>query len=150
MSTVLFALAILSLILIPLAPKLVRLRIRFLRWLHWNWAVNLLEKHFDGRVVSFRIITIRDRSGFIICRLGKFSRLINASDCRQRWLFTFIRRLNYDCIRFHFEFILCQRTSVAEGFILTDCQKISFWCRCRSTLWAAWRQSICASLRFNP
>ena len=52
----LFALAILSLILIPLAPKLVRLRIRVLRWLHWNWAVNLLEKHFDGRVLFSRII----------------------------------------------------------------------------------------------
>ncbi len=58
MYTVLFALAILSLILIPLAPKLVRLRIRFLRWLHWNWAVNLLEKHFDGWVLIFRIILL--------------------------------------------------------------------------------------------
>ncbi len=54
----LFALAILSLILIPLAPKLVRLRIRFLRWLHWNWAGNLLEKHFDGWVLFFRIILL--------------------------------------------------------------------------------------------
>ena len=57
MSTgLLFALAILSLILIPLAPKLVRLRIRFLRWIHWNWAVNLLERHFQGWVLFFRII----------------------------------------------------------------------------------------------
>jgi hypothetical protein len=56
MNTVLFALAILLLILIPLAPKLLRIRIRFLRWLHWNWAVNLLEKHFDGWVLFFRII----------------------------------------------------------------------------------------------
>lgn len=56
MYTVLFALAILLLILIPLAPKLVRLRIRFFRWLHWNWAVNLLEKHFDLKVLSVRII----------------------------------------------------------------------------------------------
>ena len=52
----LFAIAILSLILIPFAPKLVRLRIRFLRWLHWNWAVNLLEKHFDRWVLFVRII----------------------------------------------------------------------------------------------
>ena len=51
-----FAFAILSLILIPLAPKLVRLRIRILRWLHWNWAANWLEKHFDGRVLFSRII----------------------------------------------------------------------------------------------
>jgi len=58
MYTVLFALAILALILIPLAPKLVRLRIRFLRWLHWNWAVNLLEKYFDGWVLFVRIILL--------------------------------------------------------------------------------------------
>ncbi len=58
MYTLLFALAFLSLILIPLAPKLVRLRIRFLRWLHWNWAVNLLEKHFDGWVLFLRTILL--------------------------------------------------------------------------------------------
>ncbi len=58
MHTLLFALAILALILIPAAPKLVRLRIRFFRWLHWNWAVNLLEKHFDGWVLFFRIILL--------------------------------------------------------------------------------------------
>jgi hypothetical protein len=51
----LFALAILSLTLIPLAPNLVRLRIRFLRWLRWNWAVNLLETHFDRCVLLRRI-----------------------------------------------------------------------------------------------
>ncbi len=56
MYTVLFALAILSLILIPLVPKLLRLRIRFLRWLHWNWAANLLEDHFDRWVWIFRTI----------------------------------------------------------------------------------------------
>ena len=56
MTALLFGLAILSLILIPLVPKLLRLRIRFLRWLHWNWAANLLEKHFDGWVFFFRII----------------------------------------------------------------------------------------------
>jgi hypothetical protein len=52
----LFAIAILLLILIPLVPKLVRLRIRFVRWLHWNWAVNFLEKHFDGVVLFKRIV----------------------------------------------------------------------------------------------
>ena len=56
MYTVLFALAILLLILIPLAPKLVRLRIRVLKWLRWTWAVNLLEKHFDGWVFFFRVM----------------------------------------------------------------------------------------------
>jgi hypothetical protein len=58
MYIVLFALAILSLILIPLAPVLVRIRIKFLRWLHWNWAVNLLEKHFNGWVLLFRMILL--------------------------------------------------------------------------------------------
>ncbi|MEO2018449.1 MAG: hypothetical protein ABGZ53_29210 [Fuerstiella sp.] len=58
MHAVLFLLAIVSLILIPLAPKLVRLRIRFLRWLRWDWAVNLAEKYFDGRVLIFRIILL--------------------------------------------------------------------------------------------
>jgi drug/metabolite transporter (DMT)-like permease len=58
MYILLFVLAILSLILIPLAPKLVRLRIRILRWLHWNWAVNLLEKHFDLWVLFFRVILL--------------------------------------------------------------------------------------------
>ncbi len=52
----LFVLAILALILVPLAPSLVRLRIRFFRWLHWNWAVNLLESHFQDWVVFVRII----------------------------------------------------------------------------------------------
>ena len=52
----LFALAILFLSLVPLAPKLVRLRIRFFRWIHWNWAVNLLERDFQGWVLFFRII----------------------------------------------------------------------------------------------
>ncbi len=71
MSTgLLFALAILSLILIPLAPKLVRLRIRFFRWIHWNWAVNLLERHFQGWVLFFRIILFCDRGHAILCRLG--------------------------------------------------------------------------------
>ena len=48
--------AVLLLVLIPCAPTLVRLRIRFLRWLHWYWAVNLLESHFQGWVVFFRIM----------------------------------------------------------------------------------------------
>lgn len=52
----LFAIAILALVLIPFAPDLVRLRIRFLRWLRWNWAVNLLERHFQAWVVFFRIV----------------------------------------------------------------------------------------------
>ncbi len=54
----LFVLAILALVLVPFAPSLVRLRIRFFRWLHWNWAANLLESHFQGWVVFFRIFLV--------------------------------------------------------------------------------------------
>lgn len=52
----LFTIAILFLILIPYAPHLVRLRIRIFRWLHWNWAANLLESYFHVWVWLFRII----------------------------------------------------------------------------------------------
>jgi hypothetical protein len=54
----LYALGILALILIPFAPKLVQLRIRFMRWLKWDWAVNVLESHFQGWVLFFRIMLL--------------------------------------------------------------------------------------------
>ena len=52
----LFIFAIVVLILIPFAPQLVRLRIRFFRRLHWNWAANLLVSHFLSWVVGIRTI----------------------------------------------------------------------------------------------
>ena len=55
-SALFFALAALCVILIPFAPQLVRLRISIMRWLNWNWAVNLLESNFDGWVTFFRIV----------------------------------------------------------------------------------------------
>ena len=51
----LFVIAILLLLLVPFAPQLVRLRIRVFRWLHWNWAANLLESHFPAWVRLIRI-----------------------------------------------------------------------------------------------
>ena len=48
-------LAILAIVLIPLAPNLLRFRIRFFRWVHWDWAANVLEKYFDGFVLGIRI-----------------------------------------------------------------------------------------------
>ena len=51
-----FIFAVLFLILIPFAPQVVRVRIRFFRWIHWNWAVNLLESHFQSWVVFVRIV----------------------------------------------------------------------------------------------
>jgi len=70
MSPFLLAFAVLLLILIPLAPRLMRLRIRILRWLHWDWAVNLLEKHFDVwvwmlRIVLFVIAVVLLRAGWV-------------------------------------------------------------------------------------
>ena len=51
-----FVIAILSLILIPLVPKLLRLRVRCRRWLGWDWGANLLENHFRGWVLFVRIV----------------------------------------------------------------------------------------------
>ena len=58
LTVLLFALAILVLILIPVAPKLVRLRIRFFRWIHWAWAVSVIEEHFERWVLLFRIVLL--------------------------------------------------------------------------------------------
>ena len=58
LTLLLFALAILSLALIPFAPQLLRLRLRFLRWIHWDWAANLLEKYLDRWVMLLRIVLI--------------------------------------------------------------------------------------------
>jgi hypothetical protein len=52
----LVALATLLLILIPFVPRLLRLRIRILRWLKWNWAAELLQRRFDVFVVVFRVV----------------------------------------------------------------------------------------------
>jgi hypothetical protein len=59
MSTwLLVALVILALALIPFAPQLLRLRLRFLRWIHWDWAANLLEEYLDRWVMLLRIALI--------------------------------------------------------------------------------------------
>ena len=60
MSTVLgFTLAILALFaLATVAPKLVRLRIRFFKWIHWTSAVRVLEEHFERWVLAIRIVLL--------------------------------------------------------------------------------------------
>ena len=60
MSTVLrFTLAILALFALAIAvPKLVRLRIRFFKWIHWTWAVRVLEEHFETWVLVIRIVLV--------------------------------------------------------------------------------------------
>jgi len=56
MNVTFFALSALALILVPFMPHLLRLRIRILRWIRWNWAANLLENHFAGWVLLFRVL----------------------------------------------------------------------------------------------
>ena len=58
LTVLLFALAILALILIPVVPTMVRLRLGFFRWIHWAWAVNVIEEHFERWVLLFRIVLL--------------------------------------------------------------------------------------------
>ena len=60
MSTVLlFTLAILALFaLATVAPKLMRLRIRFFKWVHWTWTVRVLEEHFERWVLVIRTVLL--------------------------------------------------------------------------------------------
>ena len=44
--------------LATVAPKLVRLRIRFFKWIHWAWAVRVHEEHFERVVLFFRIFLL--------------------------------------------------------------------------------------------
>ena len=64
-----FVFATLLLILVRIAPKLLRLRIRLLRWLRWSWAANLLENHFDGWVLFLRIVLIGIAAVFLVLGL---------------------------------------------------------------------------------
>ena len=48
-------LAILLLAFIPVVPKLLGLRIRVLRWMHWDWAADWLEEHFEKAVLFRRM-----------------------------------------------------------------------------------------------
>jgi len=55
----LFTLAILALFALAIAaPKLMRLRIRFFKWLHWTWAARVIEEHFEGWVLVLRIVLL--------------------------------------------------------------------------------------------
>ena len=60
MSTVLLVtLAILALFALAIAvPKLVRLRIRFFKWIHWTWAARVTEEHFESLVLVIRIVLV--------------------------------------------------------------------------------------------
>ena len=53
----LFTLAILVALVIA-APKLMRLRIRFFKWLHWTWAARVTEEHFEIWVLVLRTVLL--------------------------------------------------------------------------------------------
>ena len=55
----LFTLASLALFALAIAmPKVMRLRIRFFKWIHWTWAVRVHEEHFEKLVLLARIVLI--------------------------------------------------------------------------------------------
>ena len=55
----LFTLASLALFAVAIAvPKLLRLRIRFFKWIHWTWAVRVHEEHFERLVLLRRVVLI--------------------------------------------------------------------------------------------
>ena len=55
----LFTFAILALFALAIAaPKLLRLRIRFFKWIHWTWAASVLEEHFERWVIAIRIFLV--------------------------------------------------------------------------------------------
>ena len=44
--------------LATVAPKLMRLRIRFFKWLHWTWAARVTEEHFERWVLVLRTVLL--------------------------------------------------------------------------------------------
>ena len=44
--------------LATVAPKLMRLRIRFFKWLHWTWAARVTEEDFERWVVVLRAVLL--------------------------------------------------------------------------------------------
>lgn len=65
-AAIFFSLAAAVLICIPFTPQLIRLRIRFMRWLHWQWAARLLEDYFDVWVLCVRTLLFVIAAVFII------------------------------------------------------------------------------------
>ena len=51
-----FVLAGVMLLLLPLVPKMVTLRIKILRFLHLRWLADLHEKYFRGLTIALRVI----------------------------------------------------------------------------------------------
>lgn len=52
----LIVIAVIMIILIPLAPRMIRFRILVLRMLKWNGLANFHDKYFDQLVIVIRVI----------------------------------------------------------------------------------------------
>ena len=50
--------AAILLVLIPLVPQLLRIRIALLRKIRWTWLADLNERNFGGFVIASRIIML--------------------------------------------------------------------------------------------
>ena len=58
-TVLLFTLAILALVaLATVMPNLMRLRIRFFKWIHWTWAARVTEEHFERWVLVRRTVLL--------------------------------------------------------------------------------------------
>ena len=57
-SELLFTLAILALVALATMRPLLRLRLRFFKWMHWNSAATVLEQHFERWVFSGRVVAL--------------------------------------------------------------------------------------------
>lgn len=55
MNWLFFVFAVVFLVLMMFMPNVLRLRVRVLRWLHWNWFADVLENHFASWVLTGRI-----------------------------------------------------------------------------------------------
>ena len=105
----------LFLVIIPLIPKLLRLRLRFLRWIRWEWAAKRLEKHFQGQTWLLRIL-------FFVVGIHFF--YLHVSFSWREWLFE-VRRLqpwrwlNVDVQRRTFTILRCRCPSYSPCLWLT-------------------------------
>jgi len=48
--------AAIMIVLLPIVPKMVRVRIAVLRWLRWKWMADLHEKGFNPIVAVVRVV----------------------------------------------------------------------------------------------
>ena len=50
-----------AVVLVALAiavPYVVRLRIRFFKWIHWTWAVRVTEEYFESWILRRRAVLL--------------------------------------------------------------------------------------------